>query len=96
MAYKFNDIKLDKGMYGQSGMSFSQTLEMLDPSENYKGTPYEGMDAYQRQLKRFGIKVRGANSAAAFSPRRTSSGRRWTSTRSSRSATPHWWWFPPT
>ena len=62
MAYKFNDIRLEKGMYGQGGKSFTQVLETLDPSENYKGTPYEGLDAYQRQLKRFGIKVRGANS----------------------------------
>ena len=62
MAYKFNDIKLDKGMYGESGKSFSQVLETLDPSENYRGTPYEGMDAYPRQLKRFDIHARGATS----------------------------------
>ncbi|MEG2009136.1 MAG: phage major capsid protein, partial [Oscillospiraceae bacterium] len=30
----------------------------------YKGTAFEGMDAYQRQLKRFDIKVRGAGSDA--------------------------------
>ena len=62
MAYKFNDIRLEKGMYAQSGASFTQVLEELDPSENYKNTPYEGMDAYQRQLKRFDIHVRGAGS----------------------------------
>ena len=62
MAYKFNDIRLDKGMYSESGKSFTQVLESLDPSENYKGTAYEGLDAYQRQLKRFDIKVRGATS----------------------------------
>lgn len=62
MAYKFNDIRLDKGMYSESGKSFTQVLESLDPSENYRGTPYEGLDAYQRQLKRFDIKVRGAAS----------------------------------
>lgn len=62
MAYKFNEIKLDKGMYSERGKSFAQVLEALDPSENYKGTAYEGMDAYQRQLKRFGIKVKGPSS----------------------------------
>lgn len=64
MAYLFNEVKLDKGMYNESGMSFAQTLEKLDPSENYKGTALEGFDAYQRQLKRFDIKVRGAGSDA--------------------------------
>lgn len=64
MAYKFNEIKLDKGMYGECGKSFAQVLEKLDPSEDYKGTAYEGLDAYQRQLKRFDIKVRGAGSDA--------------------------------
>ena len=53
MAYNFNEIRLDKGMYSESGKSFEQVLEGLDPNENYKGTPYEGMDAFQRQLKRF-------------------------------------------
>ena len=62
MAYNFNEIKLEKGMYSEAGQTFEQTLEALDPNENYKGTPYEGMDAFQRQLKRFDIKVRGAGS----------------------------------
>lgn len=64
MAYRFNEIKLDKGMYSEHGKSFEQTLEELDPNENYKGTAFEGMDAFQRQLKRFDIKVRGAGSDA--------------------------------
>ncbi len=62
MAYHFENIKLEKGMYGRSGRSFAQTLEELDPSEHYRGTPLEGMDAFQRQLKRFDIKVKGAGS----------------------------------
>ena len=62
MAYLFNEVKLDKGMYSQRGKSFEQVLESLDPNENYKGTAFEGMDAFQRQLKRFDIKVRGAGS----------------------------------
>lgn len=60
MAY-FDSIKLEKGMYG-SGKSFSQLLEELDPSENYRGTEMEGLDAYQRQLKRFDIRVGGERS----------------------------------
>lgn len=55
-----DSIKLEKGMYSVSGKGFTQVLEELDPSENYKGTPMENLDAYERQLKRFGIKVNGA------------------------------------
>lgn len=62
MAYHYESIRLEKGMYGRSGQSFAQTLEQLDPSEHYKGTPLEGLDAFQRQLKRFDIKVKGAGS----------------------------------
>ena len=58
MTYQFENIRLEKGMYGRSG----QTLEELDPSEHYRGTPLEGLDAFQRQLKRFDIKVKGAGS----------------------------------
>lgn len=57
----YETIKLDKGMYGISGKSFTQVLEDLDPSRNYIGTELEGLDAYQRQLKRFDIKVSGEN-----------------------------------
>lgn len=58
----FDTIHLEKGMYRESGKSFSQVLESLDPSEAYKGTALEGTDAFQRQLKRFGIRARGAGS----------------------------------
>ena len=56
----FETIRLEKGLY-TSG-NFTKALESIDPSENYKGTSLEGLDAYQRQLKRFGIKVGGASS----------------------------------
>ncbi len=56
----FDNVKLEKGLY--SAGNFTKALESLDPSENYKGTPLEGLDAYQRQLKRFGIRVGGAGS----------------------------------
>ena len=58
----YESIRLEKGMYRDSGKSFSQVLEALDPSEAYQGTALEGTDAFQRQLKRFGIRVRGAGS----------------------------------
>lgn len=56
----FDNIKLEKGLYASG--NFTKALESIDPSENYKGTSLEGLDAYQRQLKRFGIKVGGAGS----------------------------------
>lgn len=62
MAYRFDNVKLEKGMYHEAGQSFTQVLEKLDPSEQYKGTAMEGLDAYQRQLKRFDIRVKGAGS----------------------------------
>ncbi len=62
MSYHYENIKLEKGMYGRSGRGFSKVLEELDPSEAYRGTALEGMDAFQRQLKRFDIKVKGAGS----------------------------------
>lgn len=62
MAYRFDNLKLDKGMYRQAGSTFTQVLESMDPSEQYKGTGLEGLDAFQRQLKRFDIKVKGAGS----------------------------------
>lgn len=57
----FDTIKLDKGLY-TSNKGFTNALEEIDPSENYVGTELEGLDAYERQLKRFDIKVNGANS----------------------------------
>ena len=62
MTYQYENVKLEKGMYGQNGKSFLKVLEGLDPSESYKGTALEGLDAFQRQLKRFDIKVKGAGS----------------------------------
>ncbi len=59
----YENLKLEKGMYRQAGMSFTQALEALDPSENYRGTALEGTDAFQRQLKRFGIRAKGPGSS---------------------------------
>ena len=57
----YETLKLEKGLY-TTGKSFTEALEQLDPSENYLGTPLEGLDAYQRQLKRFDIRVSGKGS----------------------------------
>lgn len=59
----YDNLRLEKGMYRQEGMSFTQVLESLDPSENYRGTALGGTDAFQRQLKRFGIRAKGAGSS---------------------------------
>lgn len=60
----YENITIEKGMYGVKGKSMTQVLEQLDPTENYGGTPLSELDAFQRQLKRFDIKVSGANSDA--------------------------------
>ena len=56
----FDNINLEKGLY--SGGSFTKALSSIDPDENYRGTPLEKLDAFQRQLKRFDIKVGGGDS----------------------------------
>ncbi|MDQ5983839.1 MAG: hypothetical protein RUMPE_00868 [Eubacteriales bacterium SKADARSKE-1] len=55
----YDSLKLEKGMYN---LDFTKALEELDPSENYEGTDLASLDAYERQLKRFNIKVNGKNS----------------------------------
>ncbi len=64
MSY-YDSVRLEKGMYGCAGKSFTQVLEELDPSGQYKGTEWEGLDAYQRQLKRFDIRV-GSDTVSKF------------------------------
>lgn len=57
----YKDLKLEKGMYHITGKSFSEVLESMDPSGQYAETPLAGLDAYERQLKRFDIRVSGPN-----------------------------------
>lgn len=57
----FENITIEKGMYQSKG-SLTDVLEKLDPSDNYKGTSLDGLDAFSRQLKRFDIKVSGKGS----------------------------------
>lgn len=58
----YKTINIDKTMYNRKGKSFSQILEELDPSENYGSSSLGKLDAFGRQLKRFDIKVSGADS----------------------------------
>ena len=55
----YNDIRLEKGLYNLSGKSFTAALEEFDPSSAYSGTSLEKLDAFERQLKRFSIRVNG-------------------------------------
>lgn len=55
----FNTIRIEKGLYNITGKTFTQALSDLDPDEAYAGTNLEGLDAFERQLKRFDIKVNG-------------------------------------
>lgn len=58
----YENIKLDKGLYSTS-KGFTAELESIDHSENYKGTSLDGLDAFERQLKRFSINTSGPNSS---------------------------------
>jgi hypothetical protein len=58
----FNTIKLEKSLYSITGKSFTQALEELDGSSAYENTDMKGLDAFERQLKRFDIKISGVNS----------------------------------
>jgi len=58
----YQSIKLDKGLYKHWG-GLLGALEELDPSASYQGGPLQGLDAFERQLSRFDIKVKGAGSS---------------------------------
>ena len=55
----YQNLKLEKGMYHITGKNFSEVLESADPSASYAETPLAGLDAFERQLKRFDIHVSG-------------------------------------
>lgn len=57
----YENITLHKDMYKAPG-GFSKSLEAIDPTKAYSGTELSGLDAFQRQLKRFDIKVGGPSS----------------------------------
>ncbi len=58
----YDNITLEKGLYNITGKTFTEALSELDADEAYVGTELEGLDAYERQLKRFGIRVSGPDS----------------------------------
>ncbi len=58
----YDSLNLEKGMYNTHKKSFTQILEEMDPSANYEGTNLAGLDAFERQLKRYNIKVSGKGS----------------------------------
>ena len=65
MAYQFENIKLEKGMYHEGGRSFTQVLEKLDPSEKYKGTALEGIRRTAQTLQKGEIVIcKGCDAAA--------------------------------
>ncbi|WFD12464.1 phage major capsid protein [Tepidibacter hydrothermalis] len=56
----FDNLRLEKGMYKEAmskGKTFTQYLEDVDSSKNYD----DGLDAFERQLKRFDIHIKGKN-----------------------------------
>ncbi len=55
----YQNVTLEKGLYHLTNKSFVQALEGLDPSGQYAETPLAGLDAYERQLKRFDIRISG-------------------------------------
>lgn len=55
----YNEVKLEKGMYHLANKSFLQALEEADPASQYVQTNLAKLDAYERQLKRFDIRVNG-------------------------------------
>lgn len=55
----YTDIKLDMALYNITGKTFTQVLTELDPDEDYRESELAGLDAFERQLKRFDIKVSG-------------------------------------
>lgn len=58
----YNTLKLEKSLYNLAGKSFTQALSEQDPDTAYADTELRGLDAFERQLKRFDIKVCGENS----------------------------------
>lgn len=57
----YDTVLLEKGMYNSNG-SLTDKLEEIDSSNNYNGSNLEGLDAFERQLRRFDIKINGINS----------------------------------
>lgn len=63
MNNNYKELNITKSLYRGSNDSFAERLERLDPTENYRGTELDSLDAFQRQLKRFDIQVGGSRSS---------------------------------
>lgn len=52
----YNDVQLSNDMYlGNEG--FTKALEYIDPTPNYSNSSLVVLDAYERQLKRYDIRI---------------------------------------
>jgi len=63
MSLAIKELKLEKELYQEArrkNRAFDELLEEMDPSEEYKG-PLATMSAFERQLLRHDIKVKGPN-----------------------------------
>ena len=56
---RYNDITLNEDMYLKYSNNLTKYLEEIDNGEQYIGTNLIALDAFERQLKRFDIKVEG-------------------------------------
>ncbi|MDR1734139.1 MAG: phage major capsid protein [Oscillospiraceae bacterium] len=60
MAY--DNLTFDKSIYA-ANLDFTKALEALDPSSAYLGTELAGTDAFERQLLRYGIRLKGTDAS---------------------------------
>lgn len=59
----FENITIEKGMYQTKG-GISGALEKLDPSENYRGTALEGLDAFSVSSNALTLRLRAETATA--------------------------------
>ena len=62
---KYTTIDLSSEMYDKYNGNLTQALEEIDNSSQYKGTPSADLDAFERQLKRFDIRVQSTYSESS-------------------------------
>ena len=67
-----NDVKLSKDLYARAtaeNKTFSHILEEIDPSVRTPDGKVVGLDAYERQLQRFGIITRACPEEGIYASR---------------------------
>lgn len=57
----YKKVSYDGIYFCRDNKTPTEMLKERDPDENYIGTELEGLDAYERQLKRWDIKVSGVD-----------------------------------